>query len=326
MQIHLYLYKRKINIMLHRNELFNFVFSIAVILTACSNDNEVKPIAKDPDKAEIVVIDRFSDAAVLMKRSADSNMPAANAPINFDEAPFKTQSLGPDGQVVRYYNFDVQTLLPAPIYVLVKGANNTPVEGQLNIIDVIPGEEKYSDFWQIYFVTVPDNYLSNSISSYNEIIDKGYSIEKQSAIVNCPVVPYGSTANENVFGATNSLHRGWYKGKVVYYFTYDEKELHADNLGLTPVSPIYVTFNINPNETNPESGPPSGFVMETGGLQTHNVIETIPSDDDYSPLWSVYIYDNADFDNVSDLNTVKAANILMENAMYVNCPVVYVAK
>lgn len=311
--------------MLRRDTFYGIAIVLIIVFTACSKDDEEKQVAKDPTTAEKVSVDRFSDeAAVLMKRSANEAMPAVNAPVNFDEAHFKTQSLGPDGQIVRYYNFDVQALAPAPIYVLVQGEDNTPVNGQLNIIDVIPGESGYSDFWLMYFVKVPDNYLANSITSYQEIVDKGYNIEKQTAIVNCPVVPYGSTADENVNGSANPLLQGWYKGKAVFYFTFEEKELHADNLGLVPVSPIYVTFNINPDEANPESGPPSGIKFETNGVQSHNVIETIPVDDDYSPLWAVYVYDNADFENVSNLETAKAANILMENAMYVNCPVVYV--
>ena len=103
-----------------------------------------------------------------------------------------------------------------------------------------------------------------------------------------------------------------------------EKILQLDENNFTPTSPIYVTFNINPDATNPNSGPASGVMMEPGSVQTHSVIATIPSDDDYSSLWSVFVYDNADFDNVTNLTTAATANILMKNAMYVNCPVVYI--
>lgn len=308
----------------------NYTLLFAVLITfttACSNDdNDDGNPAKDPNTSEVMPVDRFSDDyAVLFKRSENSDLPAADAPINFDEAPFITQSLGPDGQVVRYYNFDVQPLEPAPIYILVNGTNDIPIEGQLNIIDVIPGDENYSDFWQMYIVRVSEDYVANSATSYSELLDLGF-IAKQDAIVNCPVVPYGSTANENYHGHPNSLRRGWYKGKIVYYFSFEEKELNETAEELTPLSPIYVTFNINPDPNNPASGPASGLVRESDGVQTHNVIETIPTDADYSPFWAVYIYDNADFDNVSDLETAKASNILMENAMYVNCPVVYAAE
>ncbi len=305
-----------------------FYYTAAIILTmsfsSCDDDEEtISP--KDPDTAEKVSIDRFSDMhATLMKRSENTDLPAENEPIDFDQNGFITQSYGPDGKIVRYYNFDVQPLTPAPIYVLVKGESNSMVEGQLNIINVIPGDAEYNDFWQMYFVTVPDDYKANTITSYQEIYDNGYEIEKLANIVNCPVVPYGSTATQNISGNNNTLFRGWYKSKVAYYFSFEEKDIVATSNGLTPTSPIYVTFNINPDDNNPASGPASGIKLEEDGIQSHNVIETIPSDYYYSPLWSVYVYNNADFDQVDNLTTAKAAETLMENAMYVNCPVVYV--
>jgi hypothetical protein len=215
-------------------------------------------------------------------------------------------------------------LAPAPIYVLFREGETTPVEGQLNIIDVIPGDLGYSDFWQMYEVTVPENYIANTVTSLVGILDKGYQLNETSYVINCPVAPKGSTAELRYTDESNELARGWYKNKVVYYFTFEEKILATDANGNMPISPIFVTFNINPDENDPNSGPPSGFVTEPGSVQTHNVIATIPTDDDYSPLWSVSVYDNADFDNVTNLTTAEAANILAQSVMLVNCPVVYV--
>ncbi len=59
--------------------------------------------------------------------------------------------------------------------------------------------------------------------------------------------------------------------------------------------------------------------------ESQNVKQTtIPTDALYSPFWAVNVYDNADFSTVNDLVSAKNANILMENAMLVNCPVVFV--
>jgi hypothetical protein len=96
--------------------------------------------------------------------------------------------------------------------------------------------------------------------------------------------------------------------------------LSVNSNGQVPVSPIYVTFNINPNQAN--GGPASGFKMEAGSTQTHNVIGTIPSDAGYSPLWAVVAYDNSSFSSVKDLNTASMAPVLVPNAGTVNCPVV----
>jgi len=50
------------------------------------------------------------------------------------------------GQHIKYYNFDVQSTQPAPIWVLFRDGESSPVSGQLNIIDKLPGEAGYNDF------------------------------------------------------------------------------------------------------------------------------------------------------------------------------------
>jgi hypothetical protein len=63
-------------------------------------------------------------------------------------------------------------------------------------------------------------------------------------------------------------------------------------------------------------------MTETGTDQTHNVVQTLPEDDGYSPLWDVDIYDNADFDMVMDWPSAQNANLLAAGAAIVNCPIV----
>lgn len=302
--------------------ILTFLFFISF---GCTEDEQDNPTTGplDPDSAPEVSVDRFSDAAgTLMVRSSNGDLPAENEPINFDNG-FITQSFGPDGQVVKYYNFDVQPLTPAPIYVLFREGATEPVEEQLNIIDVIPGDLGYNDFWQIIKVTVPEDYEANTVTSAQEIFNNQYSMESTPQLVNCPVVPKGSTANLRYGDEASELDRGWYKSQVVYYFTFMEKALETNASDEVPISPIYVTFNINPDDNNPDSGPASGFMTEQGTAQTHNVVATVPTNETYSPLWSVNVYDNADFSNVSDLSSAQSASILGQNLMYVNCPVVY---
>jgi hypothetical protein len=275
----------------------------------------------DPDTAMKASIDRFSiDAGTLFVRDSLNGLPGPNEPINFDEGPFITRGLGRDGSFVTYYNFDVLPTEPAPIYVLFRDGETDPVEDQLNIVGVIPGDDGYNDFWRVNKVTVPQNYVANTITKVSEIIMGGYPIEETDILVNCPIVPDSSTAelryNKN---EDPDLTRGWYETTVVYYFNFSEKALMVDGSGMVPLSPIYVTFNINPGE--PGGGPPSGFKTDSTG-RTHNVPETLPEDELYSPLWSVNIYDNADFDMVHDLESALMANILAMGAAIVNCPIV----
>jgi hypothetical protein len=302
--------------------------ALALVLSAgCGDDGDdgdeghagaSAPQPKDPDDAELVAVDRFSeDAATLMVRTDDNGLPEADEPIDFDQAPFVTQGLGPDGEVVRYYNFDVQPLEPAPIYALFREGDDSPVEGQLNIIDVIPGDAGYNDFWQVQRVSVPADYVANTVTSLSEIRDMDFAVEATDMLVNCPVVPNGSTASERLDGSDPSLHSGWYRGRVVRYFTFEEKALAGESV---PVSPIYVAFNVNPDE--PGGGPGSGFMTEDDGEQTHNVVATLPRDADYSPLWLVQVYDRAAFADVADLESAQDAMLLGEDAATVNCPIV----
>jgi len=276
-----------------------------------------------PADAPRAEIDRFSEAAgTLLVRTDENALPGPDEPIDFDQAPFLTKGLGPDGAPVSYYNFDVQPTAPAPIYALFREGEETPVEGQLNIVDVVPGDEGYNDFWHVHRVTVPEDYEANAATSAQDLMDAGYDIEATNAIKNCPIVPEESTASMRHGDGDASLVQGWYDGMVVNYFLFEEAPLTATGEGSVPLSPIYVTFNTNPGEDG--GGPASGFVTEAGSDRTHNVVATLPGDEEYSPLWSVSAYDNADFGNVSDLDSALDANVLESGIATVNCPVVSV--
>lgn len=295
-----------------------FLLAISILLIgSCNKDDDNTPTGKDINTAAKASIDRFSaTAGHLMVRTATNGLPEANAPINFDNAPFITQGLDRTGAAVKYYNFDVQPTTPEDIYVFFKSGATTPIAGQNNVIPTIPGDAGYNDFWLVNKVTVPDTYVPNSFTSEAEILASGYAITKTTTIVNCPVVPFGSTASKSkTAGAASVLTLGWYKGQAVSYFNFDEAELMASS-GLVPTSPIYVMFNDN------TAGPSSGFKTEMDNpTQTHNVLETIPLDNSYSPLWYVRVVDNANFNAVTNLSTVKSFDSTPAGAT-VNCPVV----
>ena len=274
----------------------------------------------DPSAAPHVTVDRFSDDfGTLFRRSSNPDLPEPGEAIDMDTGPFKTQGLGPEGQVVRYYNFDVLPTAPAPIYVLFYEGSGAHVPGQLNIVDDVPGDADYNDFWQVMKVTVPDGYVANSATSLDDLEAAGYAVEATSTLVNCPIVPDGSTATEG--GGAAGLTTGWYRGQLVHYFNFFEAPLEVTASGEVPTSPIFVTFNVNPDQ--PGGGPPSGFETEGDGVQTHNVTADVPQDADYSPLWEVMPYDNASFDDVHDLASALQAPGF-GTAAVVNCPVVFV--
>ena len=309
-----------------KRKIFILLPMVIAIFASCEKDKDNEPMPLDPDTAGDVAIDRFSSSAAhLFIRTAENGFPAANEAVDFDMIPaFITKGLGPNGEMTEYYNFDVMSTTPAPIFALFREGEDMPVDGQLNIVDVIPGDATYNDFWLVNKVTVPSDYVANTITSVSQIQEKGYTVTPTNIIVNCPIVPKGSVARKRfLISESAALTRGWYRSQVVYYFNFLEKELTAVS-GKVPTSDIYVSFNINPDMDG--GGPPSGFKTENGTAtgQTHNVPETIPTDAAYSPLWDVQIYDNADFDNVEDLSTALAATIMATDAAIVNCPIVTV--
>jgi hypothetical protein len=282
----------------------------------------MKPL--DPDQAPIAAVDRFSDkAAHLQLRTPEDHLPSPNEPVDFDTGPFITQGLSPTtGKPVRYYNFDVQTTTPAPVYVLYREGEDKPVAGQLDIIDTLPGEKGYNDFRQVWKVSVPKDYVANTIADTATLLNAGYQMQQTGALRNMPVVPDKSQARARLNGESAELHRAWYRGQVAKFFSFDEAPLSAAGPNV-PLSPIYVTFNVNPGD--PNGGPGSGFRTEPDSQQTHNVPFTLPGDPGYSPLWLVAVYDNADFPSVHDRATALKAKVLAPGAATVNCPIVFVA-
>jgi hypothetical protein len=291
-----------------------------ILLSACKKNHDKADGPIDPNLAQAVTIDRFSaTAGHLQVRNSTNGLPPAGQAVNFDQGPFITTGLSPTGQQVQYYNFDVQSTAPAPIWAFFK--NGQQVNGQLNVVNVIPGDAGYNDFWRVYKVSVPDNYVANTITSYQQLMASGYQIERTDDLVNCPIVPNGSTATKGLDGGDAGLVRGWYNGMLVYYFNFFERPLSVTASGGVPLAPIYVSFNINPTQAN--GGPDSGFKTESAtSPQTHNVLGAVPSETGYSPLWTVKVYDNASFASVLNLTTAVAAPLLAPNAGSVNCPVV----
>jgi len=184
------------------------LFIAAAWLTVSSGSARAALQPKDPDQAPIAAVDRFSDkAATIQMRSADIHLPGPNEPVDFDTGPFITQGLSPStGKPVRYYNFDIQSTTPAPVYVLYREGEDKPVAGQLDIIDTLPGEKGYNDFRQVWKVWVPKNYVSNTIRDAGELSQAGYRTENIDKLRNMPVVPDKSIARERLNGESTSYN------------------------------------------------------------------------------------------------------------------------
>ena len=292
-----------------------------ILLLGQSAEAATAPL--NPAQAPIAAVDRFSSkAAHLQLRKPGNGIPGPNQPVDFDTGPFITHGFSPaTGKPVTYYNFDVQSTVPAPIYVLYREGDDAPVAGQLDIIDTLPGDKGYNDFREVWKAIVPKSYVANTITDAATLLKGGFKLEKTPVLRNMPVVPDKSTAGLRFGNEAPKLLSAWYDGKLAKFFRFDEAKLSGSS-GSVPISPIYVTFSINPGQ--PNGGPASGFRMEPNSLQTHNVPATLPGDVGYSPLWWVVVYDNADWPHVHDLASATKAKILASGVATVNCPIVSV--
>lgn len=299
--------------------IFAIGFSTIVLNSSCSKSTSSSstPVSKDITTAPKTFVDRFSaNFGHLQVRTASNGLPAANAPVSFDSLPFITTGLTPTGGSISYYNFDVQSTTPDDIYVFFKKDSVTEITAQNHVIPTKPGDVGYNDFWRVNKVIVPDSYVPNSLTNEAAILSSGYPIIKTSTLVNCPVVPFGSTASRSfVAGTPSALTIGWYKDSAVAYFSFEESALYLTSGGLVPTAPIYVTFN------NDTTGAASGFKTETGSKQTHNVLAVLPGKSSYSPLWSVQVESNVNFSSIKDLTSATSFTTKPAGAN-VNCPVV----
>jgi len=96
-----------------------------------------------------------------------------------------------NGQEIYYFDFGANPDTVAPIWVLITGMDNQGnpqmVEGQRNIIDVVPGDPNYTAFWQVNLVTVPKDYTANTLKSAEAVRAADYPIQTTNNLVNCPV-------------------------------------------------------------------------------------------------------------------------------------------
>lgn len=92
------------------------------------------------------------------------------------------------GQQFAYFDFGVTNARPGRLFALITGfdAQNQPllVPGQHFIFDATRGIPDYSDFWQVYWVLVDEQYQSDTIRSAADIPQEQVSIS--TIIVNYP--------------------------------------------------------------------------------------------------------------------------------------------
>jgi hypothetical protein len=202
------------------------------------------------------------------------------------------------GRTVRYLDFGPIKLASgnrvAPIWVFANGAR-----GQRNVIDVAPGDRGYTPLWRVQMVRwksgVAPRVLRSAAAVRRAALAGELTIRRTATIVNCPVLG---------FGQQQTL--GFAKGITIAYLDLGPVKLRPGNV----VAPIWAFTN--------------------GADDQKNVIDVVPGDRGYTPLWRVSMVTWSDgveprvLRTAAAIRSAEAAGELSirSTATVVNCPVV----
>jgi hypothetical protein len=202
------------------------------------------------------------------------------------------------GRAVRYLDFGPIKLRPgnrvAPIWVFTNCAN-----GQRNVIDVAPGDRGYTPLWRVVLVTWADDAgarVLRSAAAVRRAVAAGEATLKQtSTVVNCPLVGFGQKQTT-----------GFHRGSTIAYHDLGPVKLASGNR----VAPIWAV-------TNGTSG-------------QKNIIDVVPGQRGYTPLWRVSMVTWAEgvtprlLKSAADVRAAASAGevTVRRTDTVVNCPVV----
>jgi hypothetical protein len=202
------------------------------------------------------------------------------------------------GKIVRYLDFGPIKLAAgnavAPIWAFTNGAR-----GQRNIVDVAPGDHGYTPLWRVEMVTWKDGAeprVLRSAAAVKRAAAAGeVTIRRTQSVVNCPVLG---------FGQKQTL--GFARGKTIAYLDLGPVKRRTGNV----VAPIWAFTN--------------------GADEQKNVIDVVPGQRGYTPLWRVSMVAWADGVEPRVLRSAAAIRAaaasgdltIRRTASVVNCPVV----
>jgi hypothetical protein len=210
----------------------------------------------------------------------------------------KTASGFDRGRTLRYLDLGPVELAPgnrvAPIWAFTNGAS-----GQRNVVDVVPGERGYTPLWRVVMVTWADDAtprVLRSAAAIRRAQDAGdVSLETTTTVVNCPVL-----------GFRQKQTLGFARDDLIAYLDLGPVKLQPGNAG----APIWTFTN--------------------GVPEQHNVVDVVPGQRGYTPLWRVSTVtwkDGATPRLLRSASAIRAAAaagelIVRRTSTVVNCPVV----
>jgi hypothetical protein len=308
-----------------------FVVAAALLLAACGDD--ATPRADRMDEAMATTAMAVADA--------DDTFPIVTGWVHGEPVDYLLQEISDPGvadMMRELTGFDVQVVedladVPrsalANLYLFMNGVEGpNPFGFQMNVLDSTLGDPGYSPLWRHTFVTWNRGVEPRELTSEEEIIEAeaagDVTLERSDLVVNCPVLPEGQTSFPIVTGfADDSL--------VDYTLQEISDPMVADMMrGLTDyplelvesLSGVPQAANLYLFMNGLEGPNPFGFQM--------NVIDTVPGDDGYSPLWLHTFVEWAQGAEPRELTSEDAileaeaaGELTLETTeLVINCPVV----
>jgi hypothetical protein len=201
------------------------------------------------------------------------------------------------GRSVRYLDLGVIRLAPgnkvAPIWAFTNGTR-----AQHNVIDTVPGMRDYTPLWRVTMLTWRDGVRPRTLRSAAAVraaIRAGeLTARKTRTVVNCPVLGFGQSTTP-----------GFAKGEAIVYLDLGPVKLRPGN----KVARIWAFTN--------------------GADEQRNIVDTVPGDEDYTPLWRVTMVTWRDgvaprtLRSAAEVQAAQAAGevTLQETGTVVNCPI-----
>ena len=165
----------------------------AVVIFAV--DSSVKQVALqplDPDQAPIAAVDRFSDKAATIC-SAHARQPSSRSPMSRSISTLDRSSRKACRPARASRCAITISTYKAPrrrrSTCSYREGEDKPVEGQLDIIDTLPGEKGYNDFRQVWKVSVPKDYVANTITDAATLLEPATRWNRPIRCVTCRWCP-----------------------------------------------------------------------------------------------------------------------------------------
>lgn len=217
-----------------RRTLVVFTVLVAVLfalgLTAFADNNSTAPTEQNfivNELPDISLVAREWRHNPVERLTPPRRYALPSTPIIRRATNYRLHTAWIEGKRAFYYEFGRVTNYPNNIYFMYYQSNNHLVAGQRPIFERCPsavlkgyeGDPDYNDFARIVIVYVPDTYQLNSVTSYKEIVNKGFPLSPTLAVVNYPVVNAKSTLQNDP--EHRRLEKGWFNGETIYYFAFE---------------------------------------------------------------------------------------------------------